>query len=324
MDDNCTIAVLVATYNGERYLKQQLDSILLQTYQNFKIYISDDASSDLTLQLLEQYQKKYPQKIFYSLNNENIGFVNNFEQLIENCTEPYLALCDQDDIWTIDKLELQMKAIGDYEKKYPETALLVHSNLQMIGEDGHNFGTSFFHYRKITLPTQSSVNKIVSHNGVMGCTVLFNKKLKEHILPFPDTVNLHDYWIAVVNEVVGHRITLTECLVKYRIHQTNTSNSLAKIKRKKRSLIEQFFNHDSLPFIGLGREKQLSVLLERFPMIDEKDKKIIFAFISYLEQKSNPFKIMCNLLRYNLIREDSPYRIKVFIKLIEQSYRSDV
>jgi len=324
MENQPTVAVLLAAFNGEKYLKQQLDSILSQTYKNFKIYISDDCSSDLTPKLLEQYQKKYPQKIFYTVNKKNIGFVKNFEQLIKNCTEPYLALCDQDDIWKINKLELQMQAILQSENKHPEKTLLVHSNLQMMREDGHDFGTPFLNYRKITLPSEKSVNKIISHNGVMGCTLLFNKKLKENILPFPASVNLHDYWIAIVNEVIGHRITLTECLVRYRIHQSNTSNSLTKIRRKKKSLIEQFFNNDKLPFIGFGRENQLYALLERFPKIDKKDKKIISVFIAYLEQKSNPFKTMFNLQRYNLIREDFPYRIKIFIKLIQHSYKRDI
>ncbi len=315
MHMNPTVAVLMATYNGEKYLREQLDSILSQSYKNIKIYIGDDASKDSTSKILETYQKQFPEKISYVINKSNLGVVKNFEQLIQNCQEPYIALADQDDIWKVNKLELSLKKLQTIENSGPA---MVHSDLTMVDISCKLLKSSFFDFRKIKFSQDRSINKIISHNGVMGCTILFNQALKEKLLPFPEKLDTHDYWIALVNETIGKRYTIEESLIQYRIHENNTSNNIKKLQRKK-GVLSKFFNTDCLPFIGLHREYVIDELMERFgESLNAKERNTISAFRDYLKQRKNPILIFYNLVKYNLIREDFSYRLKIFIKLIQK------
>ncbi|EAK7272990.1 glycosyltransferase, partial [Campylobacter coli] len=125
---NNVVAVLLATYNGEKYLKEQIDSILNQTYKDIKIYIGDDCSKDSTIDIIKTYKDLYPDKIIYYQNNTNMGFIKNFEKLLQCCSENYMAFSDQDDIWLSNKLEEQMKEIAKMEKKC-NLPIMCHSDL---------------------------------------------------------------------------------------------------------------------------------------------------------------------------------------------------
>lgn len=314
MQKESTIAILIATYNGEKYLKEQLDSIFTQSYQNFKLYISDDCSVDSTVEIIKEYQQRFPNKIFFSINEQNIGYVKNFEKLLQHSSERYIAFSDQDDIWHTEKLKIQLEALIDLEKKYPSKPCLIHHDLEMVNEEGSTIFNSFFKYRKINLLNRRILNKIISHNGVMGNTVLMNTQLKEIVLPFPKELDVQDYWIAIVNEIFGQRKTINKCLIKYRIHNTNSSNNSYKLKGKKRMFLSTIFNKDKLPFRGLNRENTLTFLIKNYS-VEEEDTRIIKAFIQYLKLQDNPFKIIYECIKYDFFRTDIRYKIKIFIKI---------
>jgi len=310
------IGICLATYNGEKYIEEQLKSIFSQTYQHFKLYISDDNSSDRTLEVVRAFQKLYPEQIDVMANRRRLGVVRNFEQILLSCNEKYIALCDQDDIWANDKLEKQLNVLIEHEKA--NMPILVHSDLKMIDSKNHMLYNSYFRYRKIKLTKNKSVNKIISHNGVMGCSVLMNSTLVEMALPFPQKLDVHDYWLALVNEVFGIRITIEQPLVNYRIHENNTSNSINKLTNyKKNRFLSSLFNDKKLPFIGIERNDVLREFLSRF-VVNKEDKKIIQVFIDYLEYKQNWLATIYNLIRFNIIRNDIRYRTKILIKLIQR------
>ena len=111
MKDYCTISIALATYNGGRFLREQLDSIYAQTWRNIEVVASDDRSSDDTVAILEEYGQSHGLR--YEINDENLGFVRNFEKILARCTGDFIALADQDDIWLPDKLERLIAGIGD-------------------------------------------------------------------------------------------------------------------------------------------------------------------------------------------------------------------
>ncbi len=311
MNTNLTVAVLMTTYNGEKFLKQQLDSILSQTYQNFKLYISDDNSSDSTVQIISKYQNNHPDKIFYKVNQNNIGFVENFENLIAQSDENYMALSDQDDIWRSDKLELEMQEMLAFEKIDENRAYLVHTDLLMIDEKGKLLNSSYFKYRNYSLKNTKDLGHILGPCGVMGNTLLLNKKLKNLILPFPDNLDVHDYWIALNCELFGTRKTLNTPLVQYRIHQNNSSNSTNILT--KNSLLK--LNRDiKLPNLETKREYFLIDLYKKIE--NEDDLKILDAYIDYLELKKSRLGIYFNLIKYSLVKRDTLFRIKLFMKIV--------
>lgn len=308
---NPTVAVLIATYNGEQFLKEQLESIFFQTYTNFKIYLSDDASSDSTIEILKYYKAKYPQKVFYSVNEKNIGFVKNFEKLLLACTEEYVALSDQDDIWYSNKLQKQMEVMFQLKELNENLPLMVHSDLEVVDANLKKINDSYFRLRSYKLKEEKDLGHILGPSGVMGNTILMNQKLLHCVLPFPEKLDVHDYWIGVKCEFFGKRKTIFEPLVRYRIHEKNYSNKLDKLIKKS----NYFFWLDrdiKLPNMETNRKLFLPDLIPKIS--NKKDLDIINAYLDYLEFNKNRVRIYFLLLKYSLVKRDLFFRVKLFFK----------
>jgi len=299
------IDIVLAVYNGEVFLKEQINSIFNQTYQNFHLIIINDASTDKSKEIIQEYMKKH-KNISYYENEKNLGHVKSFERGLSLSRANYIAFCDQDDIWHPEKLELQLNKI----KEYDNIPALVHSDLEMIDEKGNTINQSYFGFRGYEFSDKKSLNKIISQNGVMGNTILMNKELKKLVLPFPKYLVVHDYWIALVNELFGKRITIKKPLVKYRIHTNNASNN-------KNSFTKQIKISNKLPYRGINREKVLEELLNKFD-ISKEDMKIIKVFLDYLYLNGNRLMIFKNLIKYDLIKKGYLYRLKILLKMLLQ------
>ncbi len=204
------ISIAMATYNGEKYLKEQLDSILSQTYSNIEIIICDDYSGDATRSILEEYSQK-DKRIKLYFNEKNIGYVKNFEKAISLCSGEFIALSDQDDIWMEYKIETLYKNIGSH--------LLIHSDALLINEKGNIVATSYSRYSKKIL--QKDFKACLVENNVTGCTLLFDRKLIHGAVPFPQATIVHDWWLALCACKCGTIKYLDLALVKYRQHENN-------------------------------------------------------------------------------------------------------
>ncbi|MEE3705528.1 glycosyltransferase family 2 protein [Campylobacter porcelli] len=301
-----TIAVIMATYNGQKYISKQLDSILAQTYSNIVIYIRDDCSSDNTMDIISKYKQKYSHKFIINKNKQNLGFVKNFELLLSEVDYDYIAISDQDDIWKPNKLEKELKAMMEIEKDNPNLAIMVHSDLEIIDSDENQICKSFFKKKGYSLSHSKDLGQILGPCGVMGNTILMNKNLKNIALPFSANIEFHDYYLAVINEIYGKRITLNEPLVQYRIHLDNTSNNnILKLEKNK---------YRGLPFLNTGKAMCLKSLNK--DNINIEDLNIINFFLDYLECKDYAFSYYFSLLSNNLVKKGFWYRFKLFFKFI--------
>lgn len=205
------VSIAMATYNGEKYLLQQLYSIIAQTHLPDEIIIVDDCSTDNTREILKQYSYKYDFIKLY-FNETNSGVVKTFEHAIGLCSGDFIALADQDDVWFPTKIEELVNNIGDSWLIHSD-AMLVDRNLQIINE-------SHFAYSK-NKHKWSFIDYLISNN-VTGCTMMFNKKLLQYILPFPTGFYIHDHYIALVASY-HHKIKLyNKPLIYYRQHGANT------------------------------------------------------------------------------------------------------
>jgi len=274
----------MATYNGAQYIEQQLDSILNQTYPNIHLIIADDVSTDDTFAILKRYESKYP-NITISRNATRLGYVKNFEQLIANTEGRYFALSDQDDIWDLNKITLSIQALIEKEKAFPEKAIMVHSDLQIVDPDGADLHSSYFKFRGYHFHKLNDVAGMISRCGVMGNTIVFNECLKSKILPFDPHVVHHDYWIAVINELTGIRISLKEPLVQYRVHANNASDKIKLFAKNKNNDINKL-----LPYRDNNRYEVLKAIFNRFEL-DVSNKKTILIFMKYLRAKKNWLKM---------------------------------
>ncbi len=234
-----TIGAVIATYNGGKYLKEQMDSIINQSLRVEKIIVVDDCSTDETKSIVAKYKGKYPETVIFEQNEKNLGPEKTFERGISICKTYYIALSDQDDIWEPDKIK---KCYYAFEQN--RDAKLCFHDLRLIDEEGRPFGKTYWESALISLPLSGAEARsqlATLTNFVSGCTMFFSSDLKEYILPMPDSKwLLYDWWIAVVAFFLANPIIVREALTNYRLHEDQVC-SLAlnlKRKRKKRSLKE--------------------------------------------------------------------------------------
>jgi len=222
----CKIDILLATFNGGRYLSQQLDSIFLQEYQNFKILIRDDGSTDNTVEIISLYQKKQPEKIqFIEDDFGNIGSSESFMLLLSLSTSDYAMFCDQDDVWLPNKIIVSLNKIKSLDSKCRVPApLLVFTDLVVVDQDLNVINKSFWRYQKLNPATAKKWKDQLVQNVITGCTVIINKRAREVCLPYSLNM-MHDQWVGVMTAKHGVLDYLNEQTVLYRQHASNTDGA---------------------------------------------------------------------------------------------------
>jgi hypothetical protein len=215
------IEVVLPTYNGVLYLEAQIASIYNQTLRPERVLLRDDGSSDGTQALISQLRQRYGAWLQVLPADGNLGCMANVNRLLQATTAPFVALADQDDFWLPQKLEVSLKRLQQLETQYgPETPLLVHSDLELVDQDGTPLG---FHYlkRQRLDPLRTAPVDLALTNVVTGCTALLNRSLLEKALPIPPQAVMHDWWMALVTSVFGQIELLPQTTVLYRQHGGN-------------------------------------------------------------------------------------------------------
>ena len=232
MSAHTKIAVLLSTYNGEKFLAEQLDSLLAQSHKNFILVVRDDGSHDRTVSILESYASDHSEKIcLLSPGGENRGASGGFAFLVNyvitnkeslGLTSSYMMFCDQDDTWYPQKIEKLLAAMLATEAGNDSALpILVHSDLEVVSEQNTVIAKSLIHYQGLEIHRNSFPNLIIS-NLVTGCTALINESLAEKALPIPENAIMHDWWLALVATAFGKLVYLDAPLVHYRQHGNNT------------------------------------------------------------------------------------------------------
>ncbi len=216
---NDLISVAMATYNGEKFLRQQLDSVFSQTYPELEVVVTDDGSTDATLLILQEYSKNYPLR--YEVNERRLGVVKNFEKAISLCTGTYIALSDQDDVWRNDKLAISLMKMKEIESLHPDIPVLVHTDLCVVDEELGVLFDSMWKGQKTYPELYKQPEQVAIQNLVTGCTVLMNRAALKRVTPFPAEALMHDWWIAINVIKYGIIGSIPETTVYYRQHKNN-------------------------------------------------------------------------------------------------------
>ena len=233
------IDILLATYNGSKYLHEQLDSILSQSYGNINVIIRDDGSSDNTVMIIKEYEQKDNRVKLLSDNLGNLGFVRNFEKLMKNSTSEYLMFSDQDDIWYNNKVETSYKRIKAIEEKNGKSCpILVHTNSKIM-----NYETRTKSLFISDCAKNSSFENSFFNFFVQGSTMLINGSLKREALPFSKEVYLHDRYLHLIAEFVGIRSYIDKPTMDYRQHSNNEIGSRGT-NIIKRLIFDRYFNQE--------------------------------------------------------------------------------
>ena len=216
------ITVLMGTFNGEKYIAEQLDSLLNQTLLPDRILIHDDRSTDSTPQILASYQKTHPGLIEVVTNAHNSGgSASNFMSMMTTARDDYLMLCDQDDVWLPEKIQASLEKITAMESRWGvSTPALMHSDLIVVDEDlkpdAHSFReNTFANYDRTTLRDQ------IIQNTATGCTIMYNRALADLITRTPHHMVMHDWWISLIASAFGQMGHIDDRTILYRQHREN-------------------------------------------------------------------------------------------------------
>lgn len=253
--DTIQIFIAMATYNGERYISEQLDSILSQTIKPAQIIVSDDRSTDKTPDILKAYTQSG--MVNFSVNMNNQGVIANFKNAVSLVDGPgYIALSDQDDIWLPEKLQVlldRLKAIDD-----GQTPAMVYSDLTVVDRSGQVLNPSFWNelgqdgYRHC-------LQTLLFGNFVTGCTILMNKKMAELLKTMPLDVPMHDAWLALIAFSFGKVDVESQPLVHYRKHENNVAHNE---DYRKPSRLQRWMGHINSIIFGdkeyLGPELEIA------------------------------------------------------------------
>jgi len=236
-----SVSILLATYNSEKYIQELIESILIQTNQDFKLLIRDDGSSDKTVQLLRGYEDDKRIKIYYN-DTSTRGAQDNFFSLLLYCEDDYIMFADADDVWMPDKIDRALECMHKLEKKNTEQCpLLVHSDLRVTNKNLRIISNSLFKYQRIS-PRRTKLRQLLSQNVVTGCTVMINRALREMIHKKPYNSVMHDWWLALIASAFGKIGVVRHPCVLYRQHSSNQigaynardwSESVDKLKQRQ-------------------------------------------------------------------------------------------
>ncbi len=298
------VLILLAAYNGQKYIGEMIDSIISQDYTDWHLILSDDSSSDSTFEILEDYANKYPEKITHYKSGERFGNAqNHFMHLLKQFNDaPYIMFCDQDDVWHSDKVSKTLAKMKEIETA--EMPTLVHTDLVVVDGSLNKISNSFCKHSKLN-GNRLSLNQLLVQNVVTGCTLMMNNKLAKLSCscPFPKEAIMHDWWIALICSVFGKSAFLDLSTIDYRQHGNNSVGAKnvtsptylferLKSKAMKKSLRDATLQAEA--FIeGFGEnipEEKKAIILD---FVKTKDASIIKKDYIYLKHRI--FK--CGIIR---------------------------
>lgn len=301
------VSIVLATYNGEKYLRPQLDSLFQQTYEAIEVVAVDDLSTDGTFAILNEYANKFS-NLRAIQNSTNLGYVKNFEKGFQMAKGQYIAPCDQDDIWMLDKIETLVNQIGN--------APIVYSDSLLIDHDGNILNRKLSDIKHLQNFT-TCLNYAIG-GSAPGHAMLIQRKVLDACYPFPNHIP-HDYWIGFVALFFGPIIFLPNAFILYRQHASNVfgvskaPGRLKKTRDKKAEAIEKARKRMQALFEkcpnGLPEKIVLSKLFKSYQSFSLRNNwSRMLLFLSY-NQEILAFKKRNTLRRYL-------FSFKMFFKIV--------
>lgn len=215
------VSIALCTYNGERHLREQLDSLLQQDWPNLEIVAVDDGSTDATDAILRDYARAEP-RLHHLRNEVNLGYRRNFEYAMSQCRGRWIAPCDQDDVW----LPHKISALAQ-ELQRPGTTM-AYCDSELVDDDGRSLNLRLSDCLRL-MSTDNPLTLLMA-NMVSGHAMLFDRSVLEAAQPFPRDL-FHDWWLASVAASAGRVAFVDQCLVQYRQHAHNVTDILGRRPR---------------------------------------------------------------------------------------------
>ena len=313
-------AILLATYNGEKYLSELLDSLLAQTYEDYICYIHDDGSTDSTGTIIQTYSTDYPGRFIILDGPPTGGAKNNFFYMMKTAAgkHRYYMFCDQDDIWIPTKIEKSVEAIEKLEgqnNKNSKEPCLVFGDMKVVDETLSETADSFtrfndLHYNRITL------DRAVMKDCAAGCSMIFNNVLLQVVIVEDiNSIIMHDAWVMILAAALGRIQYIDEPLTLYRQHKDNKvgakhitkmSKILLRVKRvinfsqfsiTRKGLYERIEQFRCCTYVNEFADQypELTSDLKRFPEMRKPDRcKFVLKYHLYQNKWSSIWTCICS------------------------------
>lgn len=326
-----TVNIIMATYNGDKYLREQIDSILNSNYTDWNLLICDDGSTDDTVDIVTEYVLRYSDRIFLYRNPKNMGPALNFLQGLKMMNQQsgakgsntsecwirnssnrtgYFMFCDQDDVWQRDKIERTLDCMRALEKKYSkEQPILVCTDAAVVNESLQPIHPSFYQFNKLN-KNNSDLSHLLMENKCIGCTMMINSKLASFVQTLPSSARFHDWWLALIAVSFGHIAYLQKPTMQYRQHENNVVGTSSFQKYA----ISRMSNGKKLKRNLMDTQKQAEEFLVMYESrLDEKQKQLIKSFSTLY--KKNWLKRRCIVLRYSFLKTGVIRNIGILLTL---------
>lgn len=297
------VKVLMSTYNGEKYLDEQIKSIFEQKNVEVSLLVRDDGSSDRTLTILSRWSKTVDLKV---IEGNNIGYAKSFMQLVETASgADYYAFSDQDDVWMPEKLITAINHLdsagGDEPHLYMSQAVIVDKELNVI--------EAKFHKRYVSL------DRLIAHNFAIGCTMVFDDALRNIIKEKYNQTVLkagHDYWISCVASAVGASIYWdVNGYVLYRQHGENASGKIVSVRQAIRAVKKILYD-----WKHIRSNIAKCIISEYYGLLSEENRKTLELAVCYQDSIVDYFRLLLSkkyLSKYVMVDIITKLSILIFV-----------
>lgn len=295
------VVVLLGTFNGSRFLQQQLDSIAAQSHGNWWLIVADDGSRDDTVAILQSFAEDHPGRVRIVRGGPTGSARDNFFRLLRTAgPAPYFAFCDQDDVWTVEKLERLVRECQQAQNEHPDQPSLVYSDLTVVDAQLGLVNPSFMDQIRAR-PHDITHKTLLAENAIPGCAMLFNAALADVFQASAFDVNkaiMHDWWLALLASTVGRISYVPDPLVKYRQH---AANALGSVERSGlRFTLSKLFRGDRSA--ALQTYTQAAAFLDAYgDLLNPVVREEIFVFAS-LNQRQNFMRVWL-LLKHRTLKQ---------------------
>ncbi len=278
------VNIILAAYNGQKYIEEQIQSILDNEYKNIRVWVFDDGSTDGTDEIIKRLEEDYPEKVRFYKNPANKGLTRNFLESVLLVSKwvsieekhldmnHYYMFSDQDDFWHKDKIKKTLYKVLSTEKKYGnQQPVAVFTDALVVDEHLEVINASFHKSNKLDV-TKTDLPHLLMENKLIGCTIMFNQELVEKLGPnIAEGIRYHDWWIALIAATFGHIAYLQDATLSYRQHGNNMVGDQSFYKYVRNRLINLKDQNASIE----KNYTQARLFYETYGNILHKNEKVI-------------------------------------------------
>lgn len=298
------VSILLATYNGGKYIEQQLLSLIGQNYKGWRLFVRDDGSTDDTVELVRHYSNIDSRIVLVKDSLGSLGCINNFLALLPYSDTCYTIFCDQDDIWLENKLEVLVAEMDTKDDSIPQLvycgAYSYHTKQGVAGEE-------------IITKVDSVESLLFRAGGIQGCSSLFNRKLKEKLMLYKGDTIMHDFTVAFIAVVLGETTLVNKPLMLYRQHDSNVTGYRPKNLREIKFLF--FSKWRDKGILNLKTYRTIKQLTECFRLeIAPEKMKLITIFLKFPEMSRARMVFTVLRYRFNLYGKSYPIVLKILTR----------